>query len=128
MKRATVLIVEDDLIMIHALSNVLNIYEYDIIAAHNGIEALEVLSTHQTDLIISDINMPKMNGIVFFTEVKENPLYSKIPFIFISAIAAEIEHFLKYTPNIAYFHKPFSYNELVEKMQNMLKSGRQTVN
>ena len=57
-----------------------------IIESPNGAEALEKLKQEIVDLIISDINMPVMNGITMLTRLKENPNWQQIPVIFISSM------------------------------------------
>jgi two-component system, chemotaxis family, chemotaxis protein CheY len=52
--------------------------------AQNGREALEVLSKQWVDVIISDINMPEMNGIEFLKQLKQDNLFKEIPVIFVT--------------------------------------------
>jgi len=52
--------------------------------AQNGIEALDVLSKHWVDVILSDINMPEMNGIDLLKRLKEDNLYKDIPVVFVT--------------------------------------------
>jgi putative two-component system response regulator len=59
--------------------------EYDINLVISGAQALQFLSKKTTDLILLDINMPEMNGIETMQKMKENPLWSKIPVIFLTA-------------------------------------------
>ncbi len=52
--------------------------------AGHGLEALSVLSDHWVDVILSDINMPRMNGLEFLGRVRDHELYRHIPVIMIS--------------------------------------------
>ena len=52
--------------------------------AQNGREALDVLSQQWVDVILSDINMPEMNGIDFLKHLKQDNLYKEIPVIFVT--------------------------------------------
>ena len=83
-KSLTILYIEDDQITQNKLKNILERYFNKIILASNGEDAFEKIKTEsKIDLIISDINMPKMDGLEFLEELrKSNP---KIPFIFVTA-------------------------------------------
>ena len=86
---ATVLIVEDDQFLLEGLQELLEIYDeqykLSIFTATNGQKGLEVLARHTPDLIISDIMMPVMDGYTFLREVRKNPEWVQIPFIFLTA-------------------------------------------
>lgn len=85
MKR--ILIVDDNISFVGALKELLTITGHDVVTAHNGHEALEVLSTMSTlpSLIILDLVMPVMNGFEFRKAQLENKAISKIPVILLTA-------------------------------------------
>ncbi|AXX89950.1 hypothetical protein CKA55_07620 [Arcobacter suis] len=83
-KNLTILYIEDDQITQHKLKNILGRYFNKIILASNGEDAFEKIKVEpKIDLIISDINMPKMDGLEFLEELRK--FDSKIPFIFVTA-------------------------------------------
>jgi len=86
---AAILIVEDDQFLLEGLQELLEIhnsqYKLTIYTATNGQQGLEVLARHTPDLIISDIMMPIMDGYAFLREVRKNPEWLQIPFIFLTA-------------------------------------------
>ncbi len=83
-KNLTILYIEDDQITQHKLKNILGRYFNKIILASNGEDAFEKIKAEpKIDLIISDINMPKMDGLEFLEELRK--FDSKIPFIFVTA-------------------------------------------
>ncbi|MCI0645619.1 MAG: response regulator [Chloroflexi bacterium] len=88
-KQATVLLVEDEWYLLEGLRELLEIYdgEYElhVITAGDGLEGLAMLARHQPDLIISDIMMPRLDGYDFLAEVRQNPAWLQIPFIFLTA-------------------------------------------
>ena len=59
------------------------------IEAGNGFEALKTLPTRRFDLIITDINMPDINGLELIGYVKSNPTYRDIPLIIVSTEKSE---------------------------------------
>ena len=120
----SVLIVEDNLELLSFLCNLLQ-DEYSIEIAENGVEALEQLEDFQADLIISDIMMPKMDGITFCQEVKNDIRYSHIPFILLTAksdLETRIEGFQLGIDD--YIEKPFNV-ELIKVRISALLANRQ---
>ena len=61
----------------------------EFLEAENGKEALTVLDEAWVDVILSDINMPEMDGMQFLKEVKSHEVYKTIPVIFITTEASE---------------------------------------
>jgi DNA-binding response OmpR family regulator len=81
----TILVVEDDPAMIEALRDILDLAGYGVVTARNGVEALAVLGQRLPDLIISDIQMPRMDGYQFYGQVRAHPDWVRVPFIFLTA-------------------------------------------
>lgn len=98
---------------------------YSILLAKNGKEGLEQLKQHTTDLIISDVMMPVMDGIEFCKATKEDVLYSHIPFILLTA---KTDNASKVTGikigADAYVEKPFSLQVLRAQIENLLESRK----
>lgn len=92
-----------------------------IVTAKNGIEALELMAVDQPDILLSDIRMPKMNGIELANEVHK--LYPRCIIIFLSGYADK--EYLKSAIDlqaISYVEKPLDINQILEillKAQNM---------
>ncbi len=83
-KNLNILYIEDDILATARLKNILSKFFNNIIIASNGEDAFELLKTSpKIDLIISDINMPKMDGLEFLEKLRY--IDSKIPFIFVTA-------------------------------------------
>lgn len=82
-KQLSILYIEDDEIMALKLKSILEKIFYEVIIAKNGQEAYTIFNdAHKIDLIISDINMPKMDGLQFLEKVRE--IDENIPFIFLT--------------------------------------------
>jgi two-component system, chemotaxis family, chemotaxis protein CheY len=97
--------------------------KYDLIVQNNGLKAFEWLQAgNMPDLIISDINMPDMDGHEFVKQLKFSGLFSNIPIIMLSSVddSKERVHFLKM--GVAdYIVKPFNPEELELRMDNIFK-------
>jgi two-component system, chemotaxis family, chemotaxis protein CheY len=85
-----ILITEDSPTMRSLLvSTIESLDGYEIIEAASGFEALRLLPREKVDLIITDINMPDINGLELISYVKNNPNYHGIPLFIISTESSE---------------------------------------
>jgi len=80
-----ILIVDDNVKNLYFLEVILQSDGYEVIVAHNGIEALQILRKTEIDGIVSDILMPKMDGFQLIRGCKKDPFLRNIPFIFYTA-------------------------------------------
>jgi len=83
--RKQILIVEDSPAILQSLKLTLEMENYQVHMAENGRAGLELLKKVMPDLILSDINMPVMNGIEFYKALRQNPRWTPIPFVFLTA-------------------------------------------
>lgn len=83
-KKRNILLVDDEVGFAEILRDLLMMDGYEVVLVYDGQEALEKLNDYLPDLIISDIMMPRVGGIELYHKVRQNPKYSKIPFLFIS--------------------------------------------
>ncbi|HEY8182564.1 MAG TPA: response regulator [Thermoanaerobaculia bacterium] len=120
-----VLVVEDSPSM---RSYVVNIIEngaddVEIVEAENGYEALKTLPHHKFDAILTDINMPDINGLELVSFLKNHPIYKTIPIMVISTEStAEDRHRAAALGAEEYLVKPFEASELVAKLRKLLKA------
>ena len=116
-----VLLVEDNVEFINFLSECLS-KKYCVLKAEDGEQALQILKeTDDVDIIISDVMMPKIDGITLCNMVKTTLKWSHIPVILLTARTAE-EHKLAGLENGAddYITKPFNMNMLMLRIQKFL--------
>ncbi|MFV0247454.1 MAG: two-component regulator propeller domain-containing protein [Tenacibaculum sp.] len=116
----SILIVEDNFELQMFLKKLLE-KKYNLLLANNGKEGYYQAKNYIPDLIISDIVMPKMDGIEMCKELNKNSLTKHVPIILLTAknsTRAKIEG-LK-TGAIEYLNKPFNTNELLLKIANIL--------
>ncbi|RZA06849.1 MAG: sigma-54-dependent Fis family transcriptional regulator, partial [Moraxellaceae bacterium] len=115
-----ILVVEDDTNLREALSDTLQLADYDVIAANSAEDALKKLAEYDDlRMIISDVNMGAMSGHDLLREVKAN--YPHIPMMLITAYAS-ISQSVDAIKNgaVDYLVKPFAPNVLVETMARHL--------
>lgn len=123
LKNLTILYVEDDNLARTQLSKTLKRLFKDVIQASNGEEGyklyLEAKKENITvDLILSDINMPKMNGVEFLEKVREKD--KEIPFIFTTA-RSETEYLTKAIELNANYYalKPIDIDDIIQRIQEV---------
>lgn len=86
LKNKRILIIDDSLTIRTMERNILSSANFNVEAVENPVEALKLMKHIQFDLIITDIEMPKMNGIEFLSKLKSDENYAKIPVIIMSSL------------------------------------------
>ena len=87
MKKQTILFIEDNLEILENTIEILELEGYEVLGAPNGEAGLDLALHHKPDLIISDIEVPRINGYDLLRKLKVNPATASIPFVFLSASA-----------------------------------------
>jgi len=118
-----ILVVEDNRAMADVIRFNLSRAGYDVTIGRNGREGWEHLQTGSFDLIISDYQMPEMNGEELCRLIRQDPRFNKIPVIFLSAKGLELDaNTLKEELGISeVVFKPFSPRELIQIIQRRLE-------
>ena len=122
-----ILIVEDKPESRELLRSYLETKNYRTFCAANGKLALEILKAHPIDLIISDILMPEMDGYMFCKQVKSEPHWADIPFIFYSAtFTTRMDEIFAIKLGAARFvRKPADPEEFFGIIQEVLRSHKE---
>ncbi len=115
-----ILVVDDEISICLLLENFLS-QDYDVVSLNNGSDALEWLEGNLPDLIISDIQMSKMDGYEFLTNVRKRGFTKHTPFLMLSAKAESKERIKCYKLGAQdYLTKPFNPEELEELVKKNL--------
>lgn len=94
---------------------------YVPIQAENGLHALEKLAHERVDLIITDMNMPQMDGVALTRMVKQDRAYGTIPVLMLTTEDAEQERKNGLAAGAAaYLTKPVSQERLIEEVRRLL--------
>jgi putative two-component system response regulator len=116
-----ILVVEDNPEMRKSVVNTLKLERYQVDQAENGQAALALLQRVTPDLILSDINMPRMNGIDFYRALRQNTRWVLIPFIFLTADDSPEEIRLGRSLGVEdYLTKPIEAADLVSVVNGRL--------
>lgn len=119
---ARIVIAEDQAHIRHILMMWLGRHGHEVIEAPNGLDALEALRTRTVDLLITDINMPEMDGIALAKCAFEECVTLRHVFVVTSRcdqhdIVAQIE-----SPRVTVIPKPFSPSQLLKDVERVAKT------
>jgi DNA-binding response OmpR family regulator len=115
-----ILVVDDEISICMLLQNFLS-KDYEVSTLHNALEALKWLDANLPDLIISDIQMPEMNGYEFLTKVRQRGFSKHTPVVMLSGTAESKERIKCYRLGAQdYLTKPFNPEELEELVKKNL--------
>lgn len=125
-KPLNILLIEDDAIEVMKFNRVLaNLHQvHKIIEANNGEEALEILKNKVIipDIIVLDLNMPKINGLEFLGILKADDVLRYIPAIVLTTSNNHKDVLEFYRIGIAgYLLKPLKYEEYADKIKKMIE-------
>ena len=118
-----ILVTEDSAAMRGLIVSTLEAMDcFEVVEACNGFEALRALPREKVDLIITDINMPDINGLELLNFCRSNPLYEKTPVIIISTEGSERDREKGLALGAsAYMIKPFRPIELQQLVCKLLQ-------
>ncbi|MEJ5226376.1 response regulator [Thermodesulfovibrio sp.] len=117
-----ILVVDDDKTTRKMVSLILKSKGYDVVTAENGMDGLQKLGTEQINLILTDMNMPYMDGIEFTKQVRTNPDTSHIPIVMLTTEADEEEKQRAFKAGVDdYLVKPATAEQIVDSMKKIIK-------
>ncbi len=96
---------------------------YDVVFAENGLEAIEKLGTDNINLVLSDLNMPYMDGMELVSAIKSTPGMSHIPVIMITTEADPEEREKAFAAGASgYLVKPVSADDISLNIRHIIKN------
>ncbi|MBN2396966.1 MAG: response regulator [Deltaproteobacteria bacterium] len=124
-KNMRILVVDDFATMRKVIKNLLKQAGYNnIVEAEDGAEALKVLKSMKVDFVISDWNMPNMNGLEFLKAVRADAELSGLSFLMVTAEALQENVVLAVKAGVSdYIVKPFTAETLNDKIEKILKKA-----
>jgi two-component system chemotaxis response regulator CheY len=116
-----IMTVDDSASMRQMVGFTLKQHGYDITEAVNGAEALKKLEKEKIDMLITDINMPELDGIGLVRKVRDNPAYKFIPIIILTTeFQAEKKEEGKAAGATGWIVKPFRPDQLVAVVKKVM--------
>jgi two-component system chemotaxis response regulator CheY len=117
----TILVAEDSASIRKFITMALKIMGFRVIATEDGMEALEKLPGEKIDLLITDLNMPNIDGYKLISSVRSNPEYRDLPIIILSSLSKDedIQQGLNAGAN-SYLIKPFNTKRIQYEVSKYL--------
>ena len=118
----SIITVDDSSTMRRIIKNTLQKLGFEtILEAGNGVEALEVMSKNKVDMVVTDWNMPEMDGLTFVKAVRAKEEYKDLPILMITTEAAKEDILTALRSGVNnYVVKPFTPETLQEKVFKLL--------
>lgn len=117
----TILIVDDSVSIRQVVGIALKGAGFDVIDAVDGKDALSKLSGQKINLVISDVNMPNMDGITFVTEMKKLPAYKFTPVIMLTTEGSDDKKSAgKAAGAKAWVIKPFKADQMLDAVNKLI--------
>lgn len=118
-----VLLCDDEIHILRAAEFKLKRAGYDVQIAGDGQEAWEAIEVQKPDILITDCQMPRLDGLGLVQRVRQNPDTEKIPVLMLTAKGFELSHeeLAEKWDVIAVIAKPFSPRELLQSVNKVLQ-------
>ena len=121
-KRKSVLVVEDSITSRILLKNILESAGYDVKTAVDGIDAITTLKTEHFDLVVSDIEMPRMNGFDLTSKIRSDKKLAELPVVLVTALEAreDRERGIDVGANAYIVKSSFNQSNLLEVVRRLI--------
>jgi chemosensory pili system protein ChpA (sensor histidine kinase/response regulator) len=114
-------VVDDSITMRRVTQRLLERNGFRVILAKDGVEAISLLQDHRPDIILLDVEMPRMDGYEFARHVRNDPAVSKVPIIMVTSRVSEKHRARAIEIGVNdYVSKPYQERELLEAVQHQL--------
>jgi Chemotaxis protein histidine kinase and related kinases len=120
-----VMVVDDSLTMRKVTGRVLERHNFEVVAARDGIEALERLEERVPDLMLLDIEMPRMDGYELATAMRADPRYKDVPIVMITSRSGDKHRQRAFEIGVQrYLGKPYQELDLMRNVYDLLGIAR----
>ncbi|RDS84651.1 response regulator [Dyella monticola] len=124
--RPLVMVVDDSITMRKVTGRVLERHEYEVETAKDGLDALEKLHERVPDLVLLDIEMPRMDGYELATQMKADPRLRRVPIIMITSRTGEKHRQRAFDIGVdRYLGKPYQEAELLAQINEVMEQRAQ---
>lgn len=118
MMAKTILVADDDKGLLVTMENMLSERGYAVLTAHDGAEAVEKAKSMRPNLILMDVQMPRMDGDEAAMALKSEPSTKHIPILFCTGLRTDKE--IEESKEEGIFAKPVHFDQLLEKIRSIL--------
>jgi chemosensory pili system protein ChpA (sensor histidine kinase/response regulator) len=122
--RDIVMVVDDSITMRRVATKLLERHNYEVITAKDGVDALAQLQDVRPDVMLLDVEMPRMDGFELATHMLNDGVFSTIPIIMITSRTGEKHRHRALEIGVTdYMGKPYQEDELIQNIQSALAGG-----
>lgn len=125
--KITVLLVEDEISLGQIVKESLETREFEVQLCHNGEEAYELYRDNHPAILVLDVMMPKKDGFALAKQIRETDMETPIIFLTAKSQAQDVVTGFNLGGN-DYLKKPFSIEELIVRIKNLLNNKQKTAN
>jgi PleD family two-component response regulator len=119
---ARVLVVDDDHDIARFIEINLRLEGYEVVVAHDGLEALDIIASRAPDIVLLDVMMPRIDGVELCRQLRANPATVNMPVILLTAKSLSADKVVGLTAGADdYIIKPFDTLELVARVRSTLR-------
>jgi DNA-binding NarL/FixJ family response regulator len=121
----TILVTDDNVGTRLSVSDYLEMSGYSVIAAEDGQQALSMIEIYHPHVLVTDINMPRMDGYELVRQVRQKPAFRLLPVVFLTERTSTEERIKGYQTGCdLYLPKPFEMQELGAVIRNLLERSQ----
>ncbi len=124
---AQILVIDDDVSLLQMMSLMLKRADHTPILAQSGKEGIDIAHTQHPDMIIVDVMMPDRSGYDVCRELREDPVTKDIPLMILTALTEEYREQAEESGADDFVTKPITRNDLVEHIDELLRTGARNV-
>jgi len=119
--RARILVADDDLAILHVLDTVLSGDGYQVVTAEDGETAVELARHNGFDLILLDVQMPRLDGIAAARKLRSDPRLAGVPIVMLTARTADKDIEAAFAEGVTdYITKPFAVSQMRARVRSWL--------
>lgn len=120
--RKSVLVVEDSITARSLLKGILESAGYQVVTAIDGIDGLTQLRSGEFDIVVSDVDMPRMNGFELTAKIRNDKKFTELPVVLVTALASreDREHGIDVGANAYIVKNSFEQSNLLEVVQRLI--------
>lgn len=121
----TILVADDNLGTRLSVSDYLEMSGYSVISAEDGQQALSMIETYHPHVLVTDINMPRMDGYDLVRQVRQKPAFRLLPVVFLTERTSTEERIKGYQTGCdLYLPKPFEMKELGAVIRSLIERSQ----
>lgn len=121
-KRKSILVAEDSITSRTLLKHILSAVGYNVTTAFDGVDAITLLKTNDFDLVVSDVDMPRMNGFDLTVKIRSEKKLADLPVVLVTALESrnDREHGIDVGANAYIVKSSFDQSNLLETIKRLI--------